>query len=74
MIKNWNSPRGAKIHCPNFDPCPLCYGCRNYDSAVVRCEGCTENAKHDICNREFHSEHNLSLMLTNKSKTRIGGK
>lgn len=74
MIKNWNSARGARINCPNFDPCPLCYGCRNYNSAVVRCDKCLENKKFNICDREFHSEHNLGLMLKHKNRTYIGGK
>lgn len=74
MIKSWNTPLGARMHCPNFDPCPLCYGCRNYDSAVVRCESCYEDsAKKNICNRELHTEEALSMMLKLKNKTYIKG-
>lgn len=72
MIKDWNTPLGARLNCPNYDPCPLCYGCRNYDSAVVRCEHCYEkNKKANICKRELHTEEALSMMLKLKNKTYI---
>ena len=75
MIKDWNTPLGARLHCPNFDPCPLCYGCRNYDSAVVRCERCYEdNKKSNICNRELHTEEALFMMLKLKNRTYISEK
>ena len=75
MIKDWNTPLGARLHCPNFDPCPLCYGCRNYDSAVVRCERCYEdNVFSDMCKRELHTEKALSMMLKLKNRTYISEK
>lgn len=74
MIKDWNTPLGAKKHCPNFDPCPLCFGCRNYSSAVKRCQECYEdNKKQNICNRELHTETALSMMLKLKNKTYVQG-
>ena len=47
---------GARNECPNFEQCPLCYGCRNYDSSVEKCyRNCyRNNAKINICNTEKH--------------------
>lgn len=70
--KDWNTALGAETHCPNFDPCPLCFGCRNYSTAVLRCEKCENNKKQNICNTKKHTEQALQLMLRfSKSKTII---
>lgn len=72
MIKTPNSALGARRNCPNFDPCPLCFGCRSYDSAVVKCGLCyEEDRKANICNRELHTEKALAVMLQMKNKTYI---
>lgn len=69
MLKDWNTPLGAQMNCPNFDPCPLCFGCRSYSSSVNRCKKCYEdNKKQNICNRELHTETALSMMLKLKNK------
>jgi hypothetical protein len=63
-IKTWNSALGAEKHCPNFDPCPLCFGCRNYTEKAVRCDKCAEdNYKKNICNTERHTEKALGMMI-----------
>jgi hypothetical protein len=70
-MKDWNTALGAEMHCPNFDPCPLCYGCRNYDSSVVKCDKCAENKKKNVCNTELHTEQALMLMLKTRNKARL---
>lgn len=68
-MKTWNDALGARNNCPNFDPCPLCFGCRNYTSYVIRCQKCKEdNQKDNLCKRDFHTERALSLMLKERSK------
>lgn len=51
------------MNCPDYHACPLCYGCRNYDSAMLRCQKCAEHEKFNICNRKLHTEAALSRMI-----------
>ena len=45
-IKTKDSVRGYRINCIRFEQCPLCYGCRAFDSSMVQCLKCEEeNAK-----------------------------
>lgn len=53
--------RGWQINCKDYTPCPLCYGCRSYDSKYIKCEGCDN--KTDKCNVELHTEKNIALMI-----------
>lgn len=63
--KNQNSARGAVVGCPNFSPCPLCYGCRNYSSAFLDCEEClNDNKKFNICNTELHQPDKVAMFIT----------
>lgn len=71
-MKTWNTPLGAQKNCPDFDPCPLCFGCRNYTSYRIKCKACAEeDHKKNICKRELHTEKALSLMLKAKNQVRL---
>ncbi len=62
--KDKNEVRGVLIGCPNFHPCPLCYGCRNYMATDIECEKCLkEDKKKNICNKELHKEEILEKMI-----------
>ena len=52
-------------YCPDYDPCPLCYGCRAFNPSRVKCQNLCEhdNPKFNICNKEKHTEKALSLMI-----------
>jgi hypothetical protein len=64
MQKTVHDVRGWQIDCINFHPCPLCYGCRNYDPSYKKCEKCAEeNMKQNICNRTLHTEKALAMMI-----------
>ena len=72
MKKTINNVHGAEINCQRFDPCPLCYGCRNYDSALVKCDSCYYNNKeYDTCNTTKHTEKALNLMLRVKNTIKL---
>lgn len=72
LNKTINSALGARISCVNFNPCKLCYGCRNYSSAILKCRKCYEdNAKYNICNREKHTDYALNLMIRVKDKIKV---
>lgn len=50
--------------CPGYDPCPLCYGCRNAGMYPSRCDTlCYSNVKKNICNRQLHTSKNIGKMV-----------
>lgn len=50
--------------CPDFNPCPLCYGCRNYDPSYYKCIMiCGGNVKYNTCDTHKHNDKALSLMI-----------
>ena len=51
--------------CPNFNPCPLCYGCRDYDSSYYECINCGKDKK-NICDTIKHTDKALNTMYKNK--------
>lgn len=63
---------GNIIRCPRFIQCPLCYGCRAYDSANLECTQCEENRKRDICNKQLHTDEVVSRFIT-KNVTELEG-
>lgn len=73
IMKNVNSTVGAQKNCINFEPCPLCYGCRNYNSADIRCDECFEDKKMNICRTDIHTISALNMMLKNKEIIHIIG-
>ena len=55
---------GYKSNCPHFDPCPLCYGCRNYGYYINKCdERCGRNKKFNACDKTKHTPRILSRMI-----------
>lgn len=57
--KQYSSVRGNQIYCINYQGCPLCYGCRAYDSRDPECYNCKladdkMGKKYNICNKELH--------------------
>lgn len=53
------------IHnCIGYDPCPLCYGCRNF-GRYIKCENkCGNNIKLNVCNKpSLHNETNYGKMI-----------
>jgi len=62
--KNPNDVRGMRISCPSFEQCPLCYGCRNFNSKYDDCRKCqSENAKQNICKTDRHRPDLLEKMI-----------
>lgn len=68
--KTINDPLGAVNGCQWFNPCPLCYGCRNHDSNFARCQKCFDtDKKFNICNTDLHKEEILSMMIRRETIT-----
>ncbi len=63
--KDPNDVRGQRINCYNFEKCPLCYGCRAFNSRFVKCQQCKlENQKLNICNTKKHRADLIEKMIT----------
>lgn len=64
---SYKTPRdteGYQHDCPDYDPCPLCYGCRNAGLHSSRCNTlCAGNPKKNICNVELHTSKNIEKMV-----------
>jgi len=57
--------KGSLINCKDFNPCPMCYGCRNFTTNRVRCVNkCGVNEKFDTCNTNRHRPDLLARMIT----------
>lgn len=54
---------GYQRSCVNYDPCPLCWGCRAYDPSYKKCEMCETDAKQNICNKKKHTPQLLAKMI-----------
>ena len=57
--KQYSSVRGNQIKCINYQGCPLCYGCRAYDSRDPECRECKlvnkqKSKIYNICNTKLH--------------------
>lgn len=63
-MKTYRDVLGWQINCKWYQKCPLCYGCRNYDSTYLKCQKCAENMKQNVCNRELHTDKIISRMIT----------
>jgi hypothetical protein len=62
--KTRHSPAGFKVNCPDFDPSPLCYGCRNYDPSYYKCVvTCKPCLRENTCNKDVHTEKKLTLII-----------
>lgn len=67
-IKTAHSAAGARKMCPNFKPCPLCYGCRNYSSKYIECDDCAKDIKYNVCNTNKHNAKVLGIMIANNEQ------
>lgn len=62
--KSPHSVKGWQMNCANYEPCPLCYGCRRFDSKFVKCVNqCGQNERYDTCNGQRHRPALLSRMV-----------
>ena len=61
---------GNQIKCPNFNQCPLCYGCRNFSTSDLNCLQCLKNKKKNICDTKKHNNNLISNFIT-KNKINI---
>lgn len=63
MQKTEQDTYGWQHSCINYEPCPLCYGCRHYDSSWIKCSACEQDRKKNICDIRKHTSKILSKMI-----------
>lgn len=63
--------RGNKIRCINYSQCPMCYGCRAYDSRDIECQECKledinvhRRKNYNICNTQLHEAWKINKIMT----------
>ena len=55
---------GYRENCLQYNPCPLCYGCRNYGCYPFTCDDlCGRNKKINICKTQLHTPQNIAKMV-----------
>lgn len=62
-MKRPGDVRGRQINCPNFQMCPVCYGCRSYDTQFAECRECGKDKK-NICNKQRHRPDLMAKLIT----------
>lgn len=78
-MKTKNDVMGYKTGCFHYDPCPLCYGCRNYhvfchNRCDDRCAASALEKKKNVCtNKKLHNEQNFAKMICRPEPVVIGG-
>lgn len=68
-MKRMCDTQGYITNCVGYDPCQLCYGCRNYglfqEKCYSRCGHNQYTAKNNVCfKKEIHNERNFEKMIT----------
>jgi len=59
-----NMPRHQVAgYCTAFEECPLCYKCRNFNSAHIACQKCVLNQEGLLCKKDVHTESVLNRMI-----------
>lgn len=74
-IKQPNQVRGNKIRCINFQMCPVCYGCRSFDSRDPEClicqkEGSGQKRNFNVCDTKLHESWKINKLI-NKNIIKI---
>ena len=63
-MKSIDEVLGFQINCPDYEPCPLCYGCRSYNPEYYKCLECSKNKKKNLCDTSKHRDGALAKMLS----------
>ena len=79
-MKTKNDVEGFRSGCFYYDPCPLCYGCRNYHAVChnrcdERCAHTPQDKKKNVClNKNLHNPVNFAKMIRRSKPVIVGGK
>lgn len=63
-MRDRNDSRGARIQCINFEMCPVCYKCRNYNHLDNQCMKCEKDPKANLCDKKLHKEGPMAKLVT----------
>lgn len=60
-MKKVSDVLGWQKNCVEYHKCPICYGCRNYNSSSLKCRKCAINRRKNICNISKHTSEKMKL-------------
>lgn len=65
MSKEKKDVAGYKEYCFYYDPCPICYGCRNYHVYChSKCDDlCGQNLRQNVCTSKLHTPENFAKII-----------
>lgn len=65
-MKTVNDVAGYISECGYYEPCPICYGCRNaYKYCSYRCDNrCAGDKKQNICTSPLHYPANFEKIIS----------
>lgn len=65
MANSKRDVQGYRDNCFYYDPCPICYGCRNYHVyCVSRCDNrCGDDIHKNVCISKFHTPENFAKII-----------
>lgn len=66
MAKTKQEVYGYKYDCFYYDPCPICYGCRNYHAYChSRCDiHCGVDMRKNVCTSKLHTPENFAKIIS----------
>lgn len=69
--KQYSSVRGVQTNCINYIGCPLCYGCRAFDSRDPECKECEsedniKGRKYNVCKKNLHEAWKINKIITKR--------
>lgn len=66
MASRKEDVRGYRDYCFYYEPCPICYGCRNYNAAYCPPGGhyeCSRDVKNNVCTSQYHTPENFAKVI-----------
>lgn len=62
-MKTKTSVSGFINRCPDYEMCPVCYGCRNFNPKYKKCLDECGTYKEDVCNTKKHRPDLITKLI-----------
>lgn len=72
MAQKIQDVKGYNINCFYYDPCPICFGCRAFDSTLLCSDRCGGDIKTNVCSSNLHYPKNFEKII-NVPKVSLDG-
>jgi hypothetical protein len=64
MAQKIQDVKGYNINCFYYEPCPICFGCRNYGFHIFCDSRCGGDVKTNVCTSTLHNPKNFEKIIT----------